>query len=130
MRRVLIEAGPADRKRRKRGGLLQRGELADPPAPPADDRLLALDESLTRLAGEDPVAARVVELHHFAGLGHEQVAAALASPFTRPGRSGPTPGPGSRTPSAPTNGLRTSFDSRAPGRRTGGRGPGGPDPTP
>jgi DNA-directed RNA polymerase specialized sigma24 family protein len=56
---------------------MRRVGLADAPAPPADDRLLALDEALTRLAGEDPVAARVVELHHFAGLGHEQVAAAL-----------------------------------------------------
>ena len=38
------------------------------PAPDPDDRLLALDEALTRLAAEDPAAARVVELRHFAGL--------------------------------------------------------------
>jgi hypothetical protein len=29
------------------------------------------------LAAEDAVAARVVELRHFAGLGHDQVAVAL-----------------------------------------------------
>jgi RNA polymerase sigma factor (TIGR02999 family) len=76
MRRILVEA--ARRKRRhKRGGRLQRAELSDVPAPSPDDRLLALDEALARLAEEDPVAARVVELHHFAGLGHEEVAAAL-----------------------------------------------------
>ena len=39
-----------------------------------DDRLLALDEALTRLAAEDSQAAQVVELHHFAGLSHELVA--------------------------------------------------------
>ena len=78
MRRILVDN--ARRKRRvKHGGGRHRVDLADhdPPAPSADDRLLALDEALTKLAGEDPVAARVVELRHFAGLGHEQVAAAL-----------------------------------------------------
>jgi DNA-directed RNA polymerase specialized sigma24 family protein len=40
-------------------------------------RLLALDEVLARLAEEDPVAGRAVELRYFGGLGHEQVAAAL-----------------------------------------------------
>jgi DNA-directed RNA polymerase specialized sigma24 family protein len=52
-------------------------DLDEAPAPDPDDRLLALDEALTRLAAEDPVAARVVELRQFAGLGHEQIAATL-----------------------------------------------------
>jgi DNA-directed RNA polymerase specialized sigma24 family protein len=51
--------------------------LGDVAAPDPDDRLLALDEALTRLAVADPLAARIVELHHFAGMAHEQVAAAL-----------------------------------------------------
>ena len=77
MRRILVEN--ARKKRRKRhGGGRHRQELADVPARESDDRLLALDEALGRLAGEDPVAARVVELRHFAGLGHEGIAAALA----------------------------------------------------
>ena len=76
MRRILVEAARR-KKRHKRGGNLQRAELIDAAAPSADDRLLALDEALARLAGEDPLAAQVVELHHFAGLGHEDVAAAL-----------------------------------------------------
>jgi RNA polymerase sigma factor (TIGR02999 family) len=76
MRRILVER--ARRKGRlKRGGSRQRVDIADAAAPVADERLLALDEALTRLAAEDPVAARVVELRHFAGLGHEQVAATL-----------------------------------------------------
>jgi RNA polymerase sigma factor (TIGR02999 family) len=76
MRRILVEN--ARRKtRKKRGGGLRQIELADPPAPDPDDELLALDEALNRLAEEDPVAAKVVELHQFADLGHEETATAL-----------------------------------------------------
>jgi RNA polymerase sigma factor (TIGR02999 family) len=76
MRRILVES--ARRKRRLRhGGGRQRVELAEPAAPDPDENLLALDEALSRLAEEDPVAARVVELRHFAGLGHEKIADAL-----------------------------------------------------
>jgi RNA polymerase sigma factor (TIGR02999 family) len=76
MRRILVES--ARRKsRRKRGGGLRRIDLADTPTPDPDDDLLALDDALTRLADEDPVSAKVVELRQFAGLGHEQVAATL-----------------------------------------------------
>jgi RNA polymerase sigma factor (TIGR02999 family) len=76
MRRILVEQ--ARRKRRQRhGGDLKRVELIETAAPEDDDRLLALDEALTKLGEEDPRAARVVELRHFAGLGHEEVAATL-----------------------------------------------------
>ena len=76
MRRILVEN--ARRKRRlKHGGEFQRVEQADLPAPEANDELLALEDALTRLAEEDVVAARVVELRHFAGLGHEAVAVTL-----------------------------------------------------
>ena len=76
MRRLLVERARR-RARRKRGGDRRRVDLTDVAAPSPDDRLLALDEGLRQLAGEDPVAARVVELRHFAGLGHEQTAAVL-----------------------------------------------------
>jgi RNA polymerase sigma factor (TIGR02999 family) len=78
MRRILVDS--ARRKRtRKHGGHRRRVELPDVPAEPeaADDHLLALDAALTRLATEDPVAARVVELRHFAGLSIEDAAATL-----------------------------------------------------
>ena len=78
MRRILVEA--ARRKRtEKHGGGRRRVKLPDVPAEPevADEQLLALDEALTRLAAEDPVAARVVELRHFAGLSIEEAATAL-----------------------------------------------------
>jgi RNA polymerase sigma factor (TIGR02999 family) len=78
MRRILVEN--ARRKhRQKRGGDLKRLELVDAPGPADmdDDRLIALDDALTKLAQEDPVAARVVELRQFASLGHEEIALAL-----------------------------------------------------
>jgi RNA polymerase sigma factor (TIGR02999 family) len=76
MRRILVEG--ARRKRRiKHGGALQRVPFVDVPVPPPATDILALDEALTRLAAEDPIAARVVELRHFAGLGHEDIAATL-----------------------------------------------------
>jgi RNA polymerase sigma factor (TIGR02999 family) len=78
MRRILVDA--ARRKRtHKHGGHRRRIELGDVPANPevVDERLLALDAALTRLAAEDAVAARVVELRHFAGLSIEDAAATL-----------------------------------------------------
>jgi RNA polymerase sigma factor (TIGR02999 family) len=78
MRRILVDT--ARRKRtEKHGGRRRRVALSDVPAKPddVDERLLALDAALTRLAAEDPVAARVVELRHFAGLSIEDAAATL-----------------------------------------------------
>jgi RNA polymerase sigma factor (TIGR02999 family) len=78
MRRILVES--ARRKNRaKHGGHLQRVDLDDQDVPvrPPPEEILALDEALTRLAQEDPEAARVVQLHFFAGLSIEQAAEAL-----------------------------------------------------
>ena len=76
MRHILVDS--ARRKaRKKRGGEHRRIELADPPAPDPNDQLLALDEALNRLTEEDPLAAKVVELHQFAGASHEDTATAL-----------------------------------------------------
>src|SRR5947209_18161805 len=72
MRRILVDA--ARRKRtEKHGGHGHRVDLPDVAAELecADERLLALDQALSRLATEDPVAAWVVELRHFAGLSIE-----------------------------------------------------------
>jgi RNA polymerase sigma factor (TIGR02999 family) len=76
MRRILVEAART-KGRQKRGGGLHRVDLSDQPAPDSDSDLVALDDALTRLAVEDPLAAKVVELRQFAGLGHDDVAAAL-----------------------------------------------------
>ena len=78
MRRILV--GTARRKgRAKHGGGRQRVDLnavqvaLDMPA----EHLLALDEALTRLAAQDAQAARLVDLHCFAGLSIEQAAEVL-----------------------------------------------------
>jgi RNA polymerase sigma factor (TIGR02999 family) len=78
MRRILVEA--ARRKgRAKHGGGRQRVDLnavrvaLDMPA----EHLLTLDEALTQLAARDAQAARLVDLHCFAGLSIEQAAEVL-----------------------------------------------------
>ncbi len=78
MRRILIDQ--ARRKMTaKHGGAGRRVELADTPAAPeqAPEDLLALDEALTELERHDPLAARLVKLRYFAGLSHQDAAAAL-----------------------------------------------------
>jgi RNA polymerase sigma factor (TIGR02999 family) len=78
MRRILI--GNARRKHaQKRGGQAKRVdldaiELADRPA---DDKLLALEDALIRLAAKDPVKGELVKLRYFAGLTTQEAAAIL-----------------------------------------------------
>ncbi|MFL5330875.1 MAG: ECF-type sigma factor [Gemmataceae bacterium] len=76
MRRILIE-NARRKSRHKHGGQNHRVEIADVAAPTPDERLLALDEALTRLAAEDPAVAKVVKLRHFGGLNHDQISATL-----------------------------------------------------
>ena len=70
MRRILIEA--ARRKAAaKRGGHLVRVELMDATAEsaaPSDEMLLAMDDALQKLEGQDPEAASLVKLRYFSGL--------------------------------------------------------------
>ena len=77
MRQVL-----ADHARRegaeKRGGGMRRVTLsgvADVAGPPRQVRLEALDAALTRLEGVDPRLAEMTELHYFAGLSGDELAA-------------------------------------------------------
>ncbi len=78
MRRILIEN--ARRKRRLRHGgdkqrqSLNEAELADESA---DDKLMAVDEALDKLALEEPVGAEVVKLRFFVGLTIEKTAEVL-----------------------------------------------------
>jgi RNA polymerase sigma factor (TIGR02999 family) len=77
MRRILVE-NARRKKRLKHGGELQRVAGDDfAQKDDSDDQVLALDESLTRLAAEDRLAAQVIEMHHFCGLSHEIVAESL-----------------------------------------------------
>jgi RNA polymerase sigma factor (TIGR02999 family) len=79
MRRILVEN--ARRKARGRhGGGRRRVELdagCSPAEPPPDDDLLALDETLDRLAALDPKRAELVKLRFFAGLTMVEAAGAM-----------------------------------------------------
>jgi len=79
MRRILIDHARA-RARNKRGGPQQQVSLSavDGWNPVTlDEDLLDLDQALSKLAGADPRAARVVELRFYGGLPEEEVADAL-----------------------------------------------------
>jgi RNA polymerase sigma factor (TIGR02999 family) len=80
MRRILVEK--ARRKGRlKRGGDWRRVNVDLEEIIPADaapgDSLLALDEALDRLEQADAVAAKLVKLRYFAGLGMTEAAEVL-----------------------------------------------------
>jgi RNA polymerase sigma factor (TIGR02999 family) len=78
MRRILVEAARR-RACARHGGGRDRVDLDASAlvAPAADEGLLALDEALTRLATEDPLAADLVKLRYFAGLPVPQAAELL-----------------------------------------------------
>jgi RNA polymerase sigma factor (TIGR02999 family) len=78
MRRILIDK--ARQKRRfKRGGDLRQQCLEDVEVVCGipQNELIALYESLQKLAGEDPAMAQIVQLRFFAGLSHEEAASLL-----------------------------------------------------
>jgi RNA polymerase sigma factor (TIGR02999 family) len=78
MRRILI-----DRARRKltqrHGGRYERVEFdeQDFAAPDADEQLLAVHQTLDKLALEHPAQAEVVKLRYFAGMTNEETAQVL-----------------------------------------------------
>lgn len=79
MRFVLIDAART-RARLKRMGGLQRVSMPESrllSAPVLDDRLIALDDLLSRLDERDPRLAAVVECRFFAGYSVEETAQAL-----------------------------------------------------
>ena len=78
MRRILVEN--ARRKGREKHGGGRRREQADLNAVVAgesDEELLALHDALEQFAVHDPLKAKLVELHFFAGLTLKQAAACL-----------------------------------------------------
>lgn len=78
MRRILVESARR-RHSLKRGGNFVGCEWDDAlygGLMPSDE-LLALDESLNRLAAEDPQKAELVKLRYFAGMSHQEAARVL-----------------------------------------------------
>jgi RNA polymerase sigma factor (TIGR02999 family) len=78
MRQVLVDYSRR-RKSLKRGGGLQRQDLADTVAIYVNDyeQILALDEALARLALLDERQSQVVEMRYFGGLTEEETAEVL-----------------------------------------------------
>jgi len=78
MRRILVE-NARKKNRLKHGGEYVRVDLdeADALCPPPPDELLALDEALSKLAVEDPVKAKLIELRFFVGLSNDEAAPLL-----------------------------------------------------
>lgn len=78
MRRILVNHA-RDGNRLKRGGGMRRVELDESAiaGPQENMDLVALDESLVRLAELDQRKARTVEMRFFAGMSVEETAAAL-----------------------------------------------------
>ena len=87
MRRILVENARC-KKSIKRGGQVRRVDfeqvgLLDGSESASEDRLLALDETLERLAQRDMTKADLVKLRYFAGLTNKQAAQVLGiSPAT------------------------------------------------
>jgi RNA polymerase sigma factor (TIGR02999 family) len=81
MRNILLSHARG-KARLKRGGGRCRVELdaLNLAAPPADENLIALDDALTVLTAEDPLAAAVVEMRYFGEAGWADIAAALRIP--------------------------------------------------
>jgi RNA polymerase sigma factor (TIGR02999 family) len=80
MRRILVDQARA-RRARKRGGYLERTDLADASAPAgAPDGgvdLVALSDALSRMEREDERMATIVKLRFFAEMTVDEIAAAL-----------------------------------------------------
>jgi RNA polymerase sigma-70 factor, ECF subfamily len=78
MRRVLVDHARAASAGKRLGQMeyTDLDQLSDGLLP-VDERILAVDAALTRLAVQDPRKAKVVELRYFAGQTEEQTAAIL-----------------------------------------------------
>jgi RNA polymerase sigma factor (TIGR02999 family) len=78
MRRILVE-NARHKKRIRHGGEFQRIDLdqCNLAATESDERLLAVDEALDRLAAEEPQAAELVKLRFFAGFSITEAAEIL-----------------------------------------------------
>jgi RNA polymerase sigma factor (TIGR02999 family) len=78
MRNILIDKARRRARLRHGGGQEQVDfDAVEIAAPERDERLLAINDALDRLAAEDPVKSDVVKLRFFVGLSHRETAQAL-----------------------------------------------------
>jgi RNA polymerase sigma-70 factor, ECF subfamily len=78
MRHVLVDHARRRRAARRGGGLRQvsLGEAVTISGEPFED-VIAVDEALEKLAGEDPRKAAILDMYYFGGMKIEEIAAAL-----------------------------------------------------
>jgi RNA polymerase sigma factor (TIGR02999 family) len=74
MRRILVDQARRKKALKRNGGGRIDLDVVDVGANTDDDELLDIDAGLTRLAEEDPQAAKLVQLRYFAGLSLEDAA--------------------------------------------------------
>jgi RNA polymerase sigma factor (TIGR02999 family) len=78
MRRILVDVARSKKCQKRGGGRIRQSlEFANLAVPISDNDILAVDESLDRLAAKDSQAAELVKLRFFGGLTSEQAAQAL-----------------------------------------------------
>jgi DNA-directed RNA polymerase specialized sigma24 family protein len=78
MRRILVEGARRKQRKKHGGGRVREGSEKDLPCPERQQRLLALDEALDRLAATSTKAAELVKLRYFAGKSNAEAASVLA----------------------------------------------------
>lgn len=78
MRRILVDYARAHAAQ-KRGGAMNRVDLEEVPilAESHPEKMLALDEALSRLSQWDPVQSRIVEMRFFGGLTDKEIGEVL-----------------------------------------------------
>jgi len=81
MRRILVEQA-RHKSRHKHGGGMRKVPLENVHKGyrSSDEELLAINDALDKLAGEDPHAAQLVKLRYFGGLSVEEAAEAVGIP--------------------------------------------------
>ncbi len=77
MRRILMDRARQKASIRHGGGEIPLPSTADTPDLSADERLLLVEESLSRFEAENPEDSRIVVLKFFAGLTNQEVADSL-----------------------------------------------------
>jgi RNA polymerase sigma-70 factor, ECF subfamily len=78
LRRILVDYARRARSEKRGGGQVMLSlEDGDCPVVDRDERLLAIDEALTRLEALDERAAKVIELRYFGGLSEKEAAGSL-----------------------------------------------------
>jgi RNA polymerase sigma-70 factor, ECF subfamily len=78
LRRVLVDYARRRQSQKRGSGQIRFAlEEGDGPVVSRDERLVAIDEALTRLEAMDDRAARVIELRFFGGLSEKEAAEAL-----------------------------------------------------